>query len=413
MRRWLHCAIVALLCLTLCMDSVRACWYLRCRSHACPPLVVHHAGPPVAWSGFVVCDGDPAAWVHGTPSWPSAWDAGVTEVVVSGDAACGCGSDTVVWEPAQAGHVASLPAACCVPCDGSADPSVHHVVENVMVDANASPSGVVSRQPDTNQVATDAAAERVATGDSVVVHDPTIVLGGGPAAGGRQPAAGAERQTPTARPAAPQPQEPLPDLRPATADAAKEKPVPASLDVPAEPAAKVADEGKKSPADTGAMPAAPAVEDLAARPDKPSPTAREVNLFDELTEESDAESDEPRMQEGEDDGDEPGAATQEELPPAKKAPADDDAAPAAEETATFVPDEPLRRWTDSTGDHHAQGWLVEIRADEARILKVTGRHTTMALADLSGDDQAYVAEVAARLAAGRPAAAAATATAGL
>jgi len=56
---------------------------------------------------------------------------------------------------------------------------------------------------------------------------------------------------------------------------------------------------------------------------------------------------------------------------------------------------------------------VEIGGDEARILKVSGRHTVMPLADLSADDQAYVAAVAARLAAGRSSAAATNDTAGL
>ncbi|MFM7291009.1 MAG: SHD1 domain-containing protein [Planctomycetia bacterium] len=93
-------------------------------------------------------------------------------------------------------------------------------------------------------------------------------------------------------------------------------------------------------------------------------------------------------------------------------PADAEADPFA--AAFAVPDEPMRRWTDDTGTRHVQGWLVELHADRVRILKASGRHTTVPLESLSAADRDYVTAVAARLAAERngknPAA---TATAGL
>jgi|LakMenEpi03Aug12_release.lakeMendotaPanAssembly.Ray.scaffolds.fasta_scaffold1454512_1 hypothetical protein len=169
------------------------------------------------------------------------------------------------------------------------------------------------------------------------------------------------------------------------------------------------------------MPANPAVDDLALAPGDDTP--REENLFDlfavdDNAGEQAAPTDEPEMTEERttdgDDAEPAPAADDAPTPPAKDAPAEEADDDAVEATAsTPVPDEPLRQWTDATGDHHAQGWLVEIDDDEALILKVSGRHTTMALTDLSADDQAYVSAVAARLAAGRSAAAAANDTAGL
>ena len=86
---------------------------------------------------------------------------------------------------------------------------------------------------------------------------------------------------------------------------------------------------------------------------------------------------------------------------------DDDAeAPSATEAdpfaATFaVPNEPMRRWSNDTNTHHTQGWLVELRADRVRILKVNGRHTTVAIESLSNEDRSYVSAVGDRLAAER------------
>jgi hypothetical protein len=70
----------------------------------------------------------------------------------------------------------------------------------------------------------------------------------------------------------------------------------------------------------------------------------------------------------------------------------------------------MRRWTDDTGTRHVQGWLVELRADRVRILKVNGRHTTVPMASLSAEDRDYVSSVGDRLAAERKGAAPATTT---
>jgi len=336
------------------------------------------------------CAGDPAAWIHGPQEWAG-------HVVLTD-----CGPGVVVWADA------TQPAQCCVPDDVAYTVVAEHAIhDGIALD------GVVVTQEVVDHVET----QRVVT-EEAVVHSPTIVLGTAPAAAGDQ-------RPQTARPVAPQPQaasrEPLPDLRPATAAAGTlpqaDQPVPASLDLPEQTAAPKQDATAAQP--LPAMPANPAVDDLAVAPDD---TPREENLFDVFADDDAGEqagpADEPEMTEERttdgDDAEPAPAADDAPTPPAKDAPAEEAAGDAVEATAaTSVPDEPLRRWTDATGDHHAQGWLVEIGADEAMILKVSGRHTTIALTDLSADDQAYVAAVAARLAAGRSAAAAANDTAGL
>lgn len=410
MRRPLHCVIVALLCLNLCVDSARACWHVRRRSQCCPPPVC--SAPSCGTRTVTTCAGDPAAWIHGPQEWAG-------HVVLTD-----CGPGVVVWADA-----AQL-AQCCVPDDVAyavvAEEAVHDGThDGITID------GVVVTQDVVDHVD----AQRTVT-EEAVVHSPTIVLG-------TAPAAVAEQGPQVARPVAPQPQaasrEPLPDLRPATADAGTlpraDQPVPASLDLPEQTAARTQDAAATplpaaeempapaagSRAEPPAMPANPAVDDLALAPGDDTP--REENLFDLFAVDDDAgeqaaPTDEPEMTEERttdgDDAEPAPAADDAPTPPAKDAPAEEADDDAVEATAsTPVPDEPLRQWTDATGDHHAQGWLVEIDDDEALILKVSGRHTTMALTDLSADDQAYVSAVAARLAAGRSAAAAANDTAGL
>ena len=67
-----------------------------------------------------------------------------------------------------------------------------------------------------------------------------------------------------------------------------------------------------------------------------------------------------------------------------------------------TPGQPTREWRDDTGRHGTEGRLVEVHADRVRILKVSGRHTTVPMARLSRADRDHVAGVA--LALGRPAA---------
>lgn len=423
MRRRLHCLIVALLCLNLCVDSARACWHLRRRSPCCPPACATPAYG--AWT-VIDCGVAPAAWTHEPHVW--TWSG---HVVVTDRAQC-----CPTGEPEYVGGGVEI-VHDCTPVDGVV---TEHVVD----------------QEETH--------DPQAGADGAVLHSPTTVLRspgpGSPDLGSpslSSPSLGAAAsadpaQPPTARPVAPQPQvasqvasqEPLPDLRPATpSDDTPRRadkgltgnpPVPASLDIPEQPTAprqdaaaaqqKPATEEMPAPASRVEPPAMPAVDDVAVAP--PDDMPREENLFDlfaaddEDAGEQGTPADEPEMtEERATDGDdaEPAPATDDApKPPAQDDPQDDPEegdAGAVEATAdTSVPDEPLRRWTDATGEHHAQGWLVRIGDEEACILKVSGRHTTMALADLSADDQAYVAAVAARLA-GRPATAAAGDTAGL
>ena len=103
-------------------------------------------------------------------------------------------------------------------------------------------------------------------------------------------------------------------------------------------------------------------------------------------------------------------AAEDAAEPAEAEPAEADSAAAA----FAAPNEPMRRWTNDTGSDQAQGWLVEVRADRVRILKVNGRHTTVAREALSAADRDYVSAVGERLAAERQGTTAApTATAGL
>ena len=69
------------------------------------------------------------------------------------------------------------------------------------------------------------------------------------------------------------------------------------------------------------------------------------------------------------------------------------------EAAVAVPNEPIRSWSNDTGTHRTQGWLVEVRADRVRILKVNGRHTTVLTESLSAADRDYVSAVGDRMAA--------------
>lgn len=59
--------------------------------------------------------------------------------------------------------------------------------------------------------------------------------------------------------------------------------------------------------------------------------------------------------------------------------------------ALHTPGMPSRTWRDDTGLHSTEGRLVEIKAASVRILKATGRHTTVPLARLSDADRAHVA----------------------
>jgi hypothetical protein len=331
-RRWFRPLVVSILCLTLSVDTAKACWFLR-RCH------------------------------RGRAARPAC--------------ACRC-----------------VPADTVLPCDAWCGP-----------DSDLAPAGAVevvdvevtSPAP---QAEPQAAASLEPRGDGVVVHGPTVIAGEA-AKPRRQP-----QPAPTeATTAAQQPG------RPAATPAEPLLPVPASDERPDEPAVATA------AAETPMPEPAAAVE--------PKPTS-EPNLFDlygdevemeadesaapgetEMTEEDEAESEEPAP-------DEAAEATEKE--PAEEAAADtaesagDEPAEPPQtdaDTAMIVPGEPLRRWTDATATHEARGWLVAIGADRVRILKVNGRHATVAIDALSAADRDYVSAVGTALAAAgdsRPAA---------
>jgi len=324
----MHSLIVALLCLTLCVDTAKACWWrrhqttVRSSSPAFPqqlraiPIDTHVCCLPVEDSAEVVVVIDH----HGHALFDGA----------------GCDPEVVV----------------------SADLESEWVHERV--ETSAGPAQVVHGHDEVSAVEPPATAP-----ETVVVHGPTFVVEAAPAT-------------------------PPPAPEPASAVAAQPMPVqaagPAVLPDP-----MVTEEPLPN-----LLPATAGPEEQAT-----TPALREPNLFDLYDDTAgNAASDDPALPADE-------AATEE---PEETPPASTEAAP---EAVFFIPDEPMRRWTNEAGTHQAQGWLVELRADRVRILKVNGRHTTVARESLSAEDRAYVSAVSDRLAAGLQSTVTTTATAGL
>jgi len=400
--------IVALLCLTLFVDSAKACWWLRQhrgRSQVCRP---------------VACE--PAS------SLPC------TDVRFEGHA-----HGVIVVED---------PAGCC--CDAATE--AHRGI-----DAAFDHEAVV-------QVIEHGIGEHAAgSQDSVVVHGPTMVVDAAPS----HPAADTSVAQPmpvaavgpTVLPSPTPAREPIPDLKPAMA--AQSPVAPASDEQPMpEPQAKSASEplaaasAEPSAVDESDEPQKPAtpmpatVDDPVGGPTTklPMPEPREPNLFDLYGDEDDvapaeeapfgdgtaepaedaaaaaAPAEEAEMSAEDAEGPESEAqvlegtddsATSEEAAPAEE-PANEEAAEEADASqesepgqaeadpaaaAVTVPEEPMRHWTDATGTHHTKGWLVAVRADRVRILKVNGRHATVLTESLSAEDRDYVSAVGGRLAA--------------
>ena len=57
---------------------------------------------------------------------------------------------------------------------------------------------------------------------------------------------------------------------------------------------------------------------------------------------------------------------------------------------------PLRQWTDASGQFRTTARLVLILDGKVRLLKATGRTTTVSFERLAAADQAYVTEIIAR-----------------
>jgi nicotinate-nucleotide--dimethylbenzimidazole phosphoribosyltransferase len=161
-------------------------------------------------------------------------------------------------------------------------------------------------------------------------------------------------------------------------------------------------DSKPATADDDAGEPAEDSEAEATATDEPEMTDAEATDA-EATEE---EATEEEATDGDSDTAEPDASAEE--PAADDATEEADAAPKAEaeqaeadpaEAAVTVPNEPMRRWSDASNKHHTEGWLVEVRADRVRILKVNGRHTTVLTESLSAADRDYVSAVGDRMAA--------------
>ena len=415
MRRALHCFIITLLCLTLGIDSAKACWFWR---HRCRPTVARHAACPAGVSAGPCGQPHQTAVLHGAADTASC---------------CRTLSSDVIGAPGADAAVVGDPCDCQVEY-GSTAPA------DTAVEIVAESAAIVGAE----RLATETpAAKQAADVGNVVVHEPTVVVDADPA-------------RPTA--AAPAAQDLLPVPQPAPTSVV----TPASGERPAAepPATAPDDKVPEQPVDKAveplAMPAAPAgdTEPTANGPVASAPVASlavtpppRPNLFDLYDDAADAavapetrpepldapappatDSDdaaaaaEPDMKKQEAptaDADKP--ATAPEQPSAEPAqarpdePAEETAAPesATDSTAQSVPNEPQRLWTDASGTHQARGWLVAVDVDHVRILKANGRHTTVAIDALSAADRDYVADVASRLAAARTAAPGAGETAGL
>lgn len=411
MRRSIHSLIVALLCLTLFVDSAKACWWLRqhrgrsqvCRPAACPPAssvpytvvtMEHHDHEVIFGDDFRDNQSD-----------------------------CHCGE--VQAESAVVDHQAFEQVI------------EHHTDGEAVLEQARVEQGTVEQ----SEVA-HPTVERADRAESVVVHGPTIVVDASqaqPAAAVPQPAsvmAAAAADQPSPAAAQPMPvasagptvlptstpaQEPIPDLKPATpqsqvAPASNEQlvlePTAATENLaggpdgkPPKPEPKApnlfdlyGDEGDEDVPAAEAPAASPPEAADAGAAENTEDSAAEATATDEPEMTEDANATEAAATDGESETAAEPAASAEEPDTAPEAePKQAEAEPAA--AAWTVPNEPMRHWSDDSGSHHAQGWLVEVRTDRVRILKVNGRHTTVWTESLSAADRDYVSEVGGRIAA--------------
>jgi hypothetical protein len=224
---------------------------------------------------------------------------------------------------------------------------------------------------------------------------------------------------------APSPAQPAPSYRPAPSPAPA-RPIPADELPPVEPPSA-------SPIPSEIPPAAPPAPDMpesvpspldetpAPEPETPAPPASDVeDLFKETETDKTPAADpaEAPATPGGDvedlfkETDEKKAASSEPAPPEPMEPAapseveelfsepgdkagqsvSNESAPApAVIPEPVAPAEiPLRLWTDNTGKHQVWGRLVTVTATHVRLLKETGKHTTVPFERLSRSDLAFV-----------------------
>ncbi len=67
-----------------------------------------------------------------------------------------------------------------------------------------------------------------------------------------------------------------------------------------------------------------------------------------------------------------------------------DPAPSTDKSTDTTSPNPMRRWTDNTGKYQVVGRLVMVSQTHVRILKDTGKYTTVPLTRLSQGDLAFV-----------------------
>jgi hypothetical protein len=89
---------------------------------------------------------------------------------------------------------------------------------------------------------------------------------------------------------------------------------------------------------------------------------------------------------------EPAPAAEEPAPAEEAEPAD----PFADPFSTVRRELPLRKWTDDTGRFQIEGRLLVIFEGKVRILKPTGRTTTVPFERLSQEDVRYVEQAIAQ-----------------
>jgi len=303
-RRWLHSLLVALLCLTLFMDSARACRYVRHRGRrvaACPPpaLPAVPCCPPIGYgdpftmpAGFVVvrdvpCGPDAwggmewggAAWtpiasshvISDVTSDVIVWDRPVGDfVATTEDSGCACGSVTG-WHEGHAAEVIE---------HGVIDHGViHHdsergviehgviehgslvhdavvgdTVEHGVVDYGTITEGTVTQGTVTQGTVTEGTVER-----GVVKHAPTIVTDAAPRTAGRADRPAAENPAAGDIPLALPPQRAsamVPQaVAPQAAAALPDLIAPTSGQAPATPVAPAADGTRSVIVDPSARPA--------------------------------------------------------------------------------------------------------------------------------------------------------------
>lgn len=437
MRRDLRTCLAALLAAWMPVDSAFAAWWHH--HHRGPvvivagPVPMAPCGPPAPWAGWghaIVIDDRPlvapAAFVVAAPVvevvvHPIApvvvEHARYEEVIVAGDGAadaavgvCTCDTNDVgivsdgatpivadVWTTDAAPTAESTratvdterpqvpetrpdapPPPPAEPLPTDKDPPVAPPVAAEQPGAGSAPSVLEPREPVTLQGETAAPIENTigetleeregfegpaADGDDVVDDEPMdegdAMLDDGDDAG--EPAAGGARN--------------LFDEAPVDDFGA-----PAGDD-DAIPDAPPMEEGFEPPADEAPLDDMP-VDDM-PMDDMPMEAADDAGGF-----ESPADDDIPM----DDDAD---AQTEE-------TPADEEPSADPFDSGLRVPAAPTRTWQDDTGRFSTEGRLVEIRAGSVRILKATGRHTTVPMERLSAADRDHVAGVRRAIVASRP-----------